>query len=120
MSLKKNYCFIPYIDHYDPVDMRHGIKQYIFLIVDVFSKNVKLYVTKLWTAEIIRSLHKIIIFDRGTAFTSQEFHNFTKQNRIKHILIATNSLQANGQVKRINRTLMPISTKLIKNKTGKY
>lgn len=42
-------------------------------------------------------------------FTSCEFQNFTEENYIKHIKIATESLQANGQVERINRDLIPLN-----------
>ncbi|XP_071652503.1 uncharacterized protein [Temnothorax longispinosus] len=51
---------------------------------------------------------------RGSAFTSQEFHDFIVDHGIRHTLVATGSPQANGQVERINRILTPMIAKLIK------
>jgi len=48
---------------------------------------------------------KILISDRGTAFTSQEFEAFLSEQNMKHVKVATGSPQANGQVERYNRVL---------------
>ncbi|XP_043498670.1 uncharacterized protein LOC122521973 [Polistes fuscatus] len=53
-----------------------------------------------------------IISDRGTAFTSAEFKNYCTEERIVHSLITTGVPRANGQVERVNRTLIPLLTKL--------
>lgn len=39
---------------------------------------------------------------------------------IKHVLVATGSPQANGQVERIHRTLTPMLAKFTENSNGKY
>jgi len=54
----------------------------------------------------------IIISDRGIAFSLLEFSNYCKQEEIKHSMITTGLPRANGQVERINRTIIPILTKL--------
>ncbi|XP_036142863.1 uncharacterized protein LOC118645589 [Monomorium pharaonis] len=53
-----------------------------------------------------------IISDRGSCFTSREFEEFLKDGNIKHVKIATASHQANGQVERYNRTILPMIAKL--------
>lgn len=70
-----------HIDHFGPIDKHVCSRKYIFLIVDAFSKYVKLYPTKTTnTCEVItclkeffRNYNKLvkIISDRGTAFTSR-------------------------------------------------
>lgn len=116
-----------HIDHYGPMDRTHKIKQYILIVIDGFTKYVKLYPTKtVSSSKVIKYLTdyfqcysrpRILISDRGTAFTSQEF--LTEQN-IKHILIATGSPQANGQAERVHRTLTPMLSKLTDNSNGRY
>lgn len=58
--------------------------------------------------------------DRGTSFTSSEFEEFLKENNVRHVLIATGSPKANGQVERINRVLSPLLAKIVDNSSGKY
>lgn len=48
---------IIHIDHYGPIDKRHKIKQYIFTVIDGFTKYVKLYATKTVSSqEVIQCL----------------------------------------------------------------
>lgn len=58
--------------------------------------------------------------DRGTSFTSNEFEEFLKEDNVRHVLIATVSPKANGQVERINRILGPLLAKIVDNSIGKY
>lgn len=50
-------------------------------------------------SQCLHSKPKVIISDRGKAFTSREFGSFVKIQDIKHIKVATGS----SQVKRVNR-----------------
>ena len=119
-----------HIDHYGPVDKKRLSKQHVFLVVDAFTKHVRLYATKTTSsAEVIRCLTdyftnysrpRIMVSDRGTAYTSREFREFLAENDVQHQLIATGSPQANGQVERVNRVLTPILAKLTDNDAGKY
>lgn len=94
----------------------------MFLVIDGFSKFVKLYpVCSASTREVLSCLKfyfgsysrpKVLISDRGSAFTSKDFGSFLENNNIKHIKIATGSPQANGQVERVNRSLAPMIAKL--------
>lgn len=121
---------VVHIDHYGPIDKKHKIKQYILTIIDGFTKYVRLYATKTVSSpEVILCLKdyfrcysrpRVIISDRGTAFTAQEFQNFLTDQSIRHVLVATGSPQANGQVERVHRTLTPMISKLVDNSKGKY
>lgn len=53
-----------------------------------------------------------IISDRGSAFTSSEFQEYCKIEEIQHILTTTGIPRGNGQVERVNRTVIPLLTKL--------
>lgn len=118
-----------HIDHYGPIDKKRLSKQYVLLAVDGFTKFVKLYPVKNTTSkEAIVCLSqyfcnysrpRVIISDRGTCFTSAEFKDFLKDNNIEHILVATATPKANGQVERINRTLGPMLGKLTDSEKDK-
>ena len=119
-----------HVDHYVPVDKQHLLKRHVFLIVDAFTKFVRLYATKTTASrEAIKCLSdyfasyskpRVIISDCGTCFTSQEFGDFLNENNVRLILIATGSSQSNGQVERINRMLTPMLGKVTENDSGKY
>lgn len=114
-----------HIDHYGPIDKDRLAKRYLLVVIDAFTKFVKLYPTKTTAAqEVINHLlihfsnysrPRIIISDRGTAFTSSEFESFCNENNVQHVRIATHSPKANGQVERTNRVLGPMISKLINN-----
>lgn len=92
------------------------------VIVDAFTKHVKLYAVKsTCTKEVIICLEnyfeyysrpKRLIGDRGTAFTSSDFESYLSENNIEHIKIATASAQANGQVERVNRIIKAMLSKI--------
>lgn len=121
---KSNVLFTTiHIDHLTPVSRLSSNKnRYIFLVVDAFTKFIKLYATKSTnTTEVIKCLESYfehysrplrIISDRGTSFTSHEFEQFLNDQNIQHTKIATASPQANGQVERFNRTILPMIAKL--------
>jgi len=60
-----------------------------------------------------------IITDRDTGFSSLEFQEYCKNEGIKHLMITT-GLRANGQIERINRTIIPVLTKLLMSDPTKY
>lgn len=119
-----------HIDHYGPIDKKCLSKQHIMLIVDGFTKFVKLYPVKTTTSkEAINCLSQyfsnysrpqVIISDRGTCFTSTLFKEFLEENNIKHILVATATPRANGQVERINRILGPMLGKLVDKEKNRH
>lgn len=130
---KGNEPFVTlHIDHYGPLEKTPTGKKYIFEVIDGFTKFVKFYdVKSTKTCEVIHKLQEYfnnyskpirIVSDRGSAFTSNEFAKFLKENNVIHVLIAASSPKSNGQIERINRDLTPMLSKLsaLKNKWNKY
>lgn len=118
-----------HIDHFGPIDKNISSKKYILLVIDGFTKFTKLYAVKTTNSkETIDCLFqyfrnysrpKTIVSDRGTSFTSDEFKSFMEENNVKHVLVATASPKANGQVERVNRALGPALAKLSDPTNGK-
>lgn len=119
-----------HIDHLGPLASTKKNFKHILVIVDGFSKFVWLYATRsTTTAEVVTILRKQsmlfgnprkIISDRGTAFTSNDFDTYCKDEGIEHSLITTGIPRGNGQVERINRTLISVLTKLTAPKSEEW
>lgn len=115
-----------HIDHMGPLDRTKKRNKHILVVVDAFSRFVKLYPVNSTTTSLViecletyfrqysRPVH--IISDRGSCFTSDDFKEFCTLNNIRHTLIATASPQANGAVERINRSIRPMLAKLTDKK----
>lgn len=111
-----------HIDHYGPLEKCKNNDRYIFLIIDAFTKYIKLYPCRTTnTQEVIKYLKLYfvvyskpnrIVSDRGSAFTSQAFKDFLENESVQLIHIATGSAWANGQIERFNRTVGPMLAKL--------
>ena len=107
-----------HVDHLAPLVTTKKSYRHIFVVIDSFSKFTWLYATRsTTTAEVLDRLKKqVVIFgnprriisDKGTAFTSKD----TSHEKIHNILTTTGVPRANGQVERVNRTLIPLLTKL--------
>lgn len=110
-------------DHLGPLAKTKGKNLHILAIVDDSTKFCKLYSAKTTnTQEVLKSLKRYkydystprrIITDRGSAFTSKQFKSFVDDYKIEHVMVATACPQANGQVERYNRTLVPLLAKLV-------
>ncbi|CAB0032348.1 unnamed protein product [Trichogramma brassicae] len=72
-------------------------------------RNVKASTTARCIEKLIERFGAPIRFitDRGTAFTSSVFENLCKKHGIKHTLNSSRHAQANGQVERLNQTILP-------------
>jgi transposase InsO family protein len=111
-----------HIDHLGPLASTRKNYKHIFVVIDSFSKFTWLYAVKSTnSAEVIDRFKKQaavfgnprrIISDRGTAFTSGDFREYCKYENIQHVLTTTGIPRANGQVERVNRTLIPLLTKM--------
>lgn len=130
MIPKGNIPFeIVHVDHKDIFDSRVSGKKHILVVKDGFTKFTKLYPTKTTkSAEAIACLKqyfvayskpRVLISDRGTCFTSEDFNNFVLDYDVKHVKVATASPQANGQVERTNCFLAPMLAKLSEHDSGK-
>lgn len=118
-----------HIDHLRPLEASGKKNKYILVVIDGFTKFVKFYPTKTTnTREVINklttyftqfSMPQRIVSDRGTCFRSIAFKSFLYHHDIKQVLNATQSPQSNGQVERMNSTLVPMISKMIDD-TNKY
>ncbi|XP_037295944.1 uncharacterized protein LOC115444529 isoform X1 [Manduca sexta] len=105
-----------HIDHMGPFPKSRKGSQYVVVIIDSFTKYVVIKPTKsLRSTETISILREIfamigypnrIISDRGLSFTSRYFKEFCMKHKIHHTLNAIAVPRANGQVERVNRTLL--------------
>ncbi|XP_050339660.1 uncharacterized protein LOC126765957 [Bactrocera neohumeralis] len=96
--------------------------KYIFAVIDAFTKFSWLYPTKSTSAkEVISKLMTQsinfgnpvkIISDRGSAFTSDEFKEYCRSENIKHVKITTGLPRANGQIERLNSSIIAVLSKL--------
>lgn len=119
-----------HIDHLGPMDATSKLYKHIFAAVDAFSKFVWLFPTKSTGAEEVVKNLKIwsdvfgyplrIISDKGSAFTSNIFSDFCKDNNIEHVLITTGVARGNGQIERVNRSIISIIAKLSSDDTSKW
>jgi transposase InsO family protein len=112
-----------HVDHLTPASRSSSTRnRYIFVVIDAFTKYVKLYAVRSTNAaEIIKCLRSYfehysqslrIISDRGSCFTLREFDEFLNSQNVQHVKIAIASPQANDQVERLNRTILPIIAKV--------
>lgn len=117
-----------HIDHLGPLPSTQKSYGHILVVVDAFSKFVWLSKSTS-AAEVIGRLRKQsfifdnprrIISDRGSAFTSEEFKEYCQTEGVEHILITTGIPRSNGQVERLNRTLIPLLTKLAASKHNEW
>lgn len=119
-----------HIDHLGPMTSTDKQYKYILAIIDAFTKFCWLYPTKTMSAsetlskiEILQSTFgnpSRIISDKGGAFTSTEFAKFCEDNNINHITITTGIPRANGQVERLNSTIISVLTKLCQSEPKKW
>lgn len=111
-----------HLDHLGPLPSLQSKRKHILVVIDAFTKFARLYpVLTKSTKEVKAALIKYFdyysrpvrcITDRGSCFTSKEFAEFLKDKNIDHVKVAVHSPQANGQVERVNRTLVGIVAKL--------
>lgn len=111
-----------HLDHVGPLTETRKQYNYILTIIDAFTKFVWIFPTKSTSsAETINKIRihqqtfgnpRRFITDRGTAFTSNEFEEYCKQENIQHSTITTGVPRGNGQVERVHRIIIPMLTKL--------
>ncbi|GFX12598.1 hypothetical protein TNCV_3157191 [Trichonephila clavipes] len=119
-----------HIDHLGPLATSSKNYNFILAIIDSFTKFVWLYPTKTTsTSEVIKKLeiqkttfgnHRFLITDRGTTFTSDEFHTYCSEQKITLHHITTGLPRANGQVECINRTIIPVLSKMSEDDPTKW
>ncbi|GFW11735.1 hypothetical protein TNCV_43701 [Trichonephila clavipes] len=119
-----------HIDHLGPLATSSKNYTLILAVIDSFTKFVWLYPTKTTsTSEVIKKLDihettfgnpRFLITDRGTTFTSDEFHTYCSEQKITIHHITTGLPRANGQVERFNRTIIPVLSKMSEDDPTKW
>ena len=99
--------------------------RYLLVFIDDLTKFVELALTETTSAEELMSrteelvLHygtpRRLICDRGTCFTSKLFEDYCEKRGIQLVLNSSRHPRANGQVERVNRTVLPVIQARIEN-----
>lgn len=129
-SWHKKRCSSLHMDHLGPMDATCKQYKHILAMVDGFSKFLWLFPTKSTGAEeVVRNLNiwsqtfgspVRIISDKGPAFTSQLFQDWCNENVVDHILTTTGVPRGNGQIERVNRSILSVIAKLSAEDTTKW
>jgi len=107
-----------HLDHIGPFVKSTSGNSHILVLVENLTKYVKLYAVRRCDTDsvlkclksfiLLYGLPKRIISDRGTVFTFKRFEKYCESGGIKHTLISVRHPQSNGQVERVNSTLVPV------------
>lgn len=101
-------------------------KEYIFVLIDAFTKYVLLHHTS--NIDAISAINALkygvtlfgaptrVIADQGRCFANKDFREFCDTSKINLHLISTGSSRANGQVERVMSTLRNMLTAVELNK----
>lgn len=110
-----------HIDFLGPMEAMPMGYKYIIDVINEFSKFCWFFTTKNTTAsEVVDWLAMLevtfgnpgrIISDRGTAFTSHSFEEYSKDRNIQHILITSGVHRGNGHVERLNSIILIVLAK---------
>lgn len=109
-----------HIDATGKLSGKNDKKEYVFVLIDAFTKYVLLHHTlNIDTANSVKALKagvalfgapNRLIADQGRCFASREFKDYCESVNVKLHLIATGSSRANGQVERVMSTLKNMLT----------
>lgn len=112
-----------YTDHFGPLKETSDGFKHILLLIDTFTRFIWFFAVKTTVSrEVIKHFSllfrifgnpRVIVSDRNTAFTSQEFVEFLRNKSIKHCLIAVVAPWANGLAEKANRFLKSFLKKIV-------
>lgn len=107
-----------HLDHLGPFITSERGNRYILVAVDDLTKYVRLWPVQTTSAnDLLECLNTFVseyglprrvVCDRGTCFTSRQFDEFCEKRGISVVLNSTRHPRANGQVERVNRTLVSV------------
>jgi len=119
-----------HIDFMGPLQSTHKAYKHILAVIDGFTKLCWLYpkkstsskdvITRLEAQSAIFGNPAQIISDRGTAFTSDEFKKYCEDEGIELHAVTTGVPRANGQVERLNATIVSVLSKLSLDDPSKW
>lgn len=115
-----------HIDASGKLSGKNDVKEYVFVLIDAFTKYVLLYhSTNINSKSSIKALSQSValfgpparvIADQGGCLASKQFRDFCESKNISLHLIATGSARANGQVERVMSVLKSMLTTVELNK----
>lgn len=107
-----------HIDHLGPFPKSRRGNLILIVAVDSFTKFLFLRAVKStktkYVLEFLKDIFstygapQMIISDQGSSFTAKKFAMFCQQNAIRHIKNAVATPRANGQVERLNRSILNV------------
>lgn len=105
-----------HVDHLGPFPKSKRNNMYLIVGIDGFTKFVFLRAVRDTKTKYVidyfkdifatYGVPKVLVADRGSSYTSKKFTSFCKQNNVRLILNAVATPRANGQVERLNRTIL--------------
>ena len=108
---------VVHVDHLGPFVTSARKNRYILAAICNLTKFVQLYAVRdVKSRSTVAKLERMVemfgaperlVSDRGTAFTSSTFKQFSDSHGIKHTLNSSRHAQANGLVERLNQTILP-------------
>lgn len=119
-----------HIDHTGQLETTKKSYQYIFVVIDAFTKFTWLYPTKSTKCE--EALDKLrmqqttfgnparIVADKGSAFTAKAFEDYCMEENIDLHLVTTATPRGNGQVERMNSVIKSTLKKLAIDEPAKW
>jgi transposase InsO family protein len=119
-----------HVDHLGPFPKSGRGFTHVFVVIDALTRYVRLFpVPSTSTQYVVRCLDQlflekglsdVLISDRGTCFTSRQFHDFLNERHVKHVLNAVRHPRANGVCERVNRSLVPMLIAECNSNTSKW
>lgn len=116
---------IVHMDHLGPFVTSSRGNKHLLVFVDNLTKFVRLEPVKSTNTNItIRKIQNFVnevgaperfITDRGTCFTAKAFQELCNTHGIKHTVNSPRHAQANGQVERVHRTILPMIRIAVEN-----
>ncbi|XP_046865558.1 uncharacterized protein LOC124459848 [Drosophila willistoni] len=77
-------------------------------------------IKKITDWSVVFGFPRRIISDRGVAFTSNAFAECLNENKVEHVWTSTGVARGNGQVERVNRSILSIIAKLSAHDSAKW
>ncbi|GBL80741.1 Pro-Pol polyprotein [Araneus ventricosus] len=119
-----------HVDHLGLLESTNKNYKYILCVIESLTKFAWLYPTKSTSSqEVISKLQlqkpvfgnpRRIISDKVSAFNSKEFDDYCSSESIQHLSVTTGLPRFNGQVKRLNSTVIAVISKLSKDDPKKW
>lgn len=119
-----------HLDHLGPLKSTRKCYNHILAVIDAFTKFTWIFPVKSTTSDetvqkmrIITSIFgnpKRVITDKGTAFTGAAFTDFCKTEKIDIVHTTTGVPRGNGQIERMNRTIISVLSKLSSDNPEKW